>query len=238
MPTHAVTGKRRDRMFYTGMAVVAASIVFAGFARTYYLRDLFGSPPLTPLVHLHGILFTSWLVLLLSQVTLVAAKRTDLHRRLGAAGAVLAVLMIVVGTLTAIHAARRGFAPPGGLPSLVFLVIPMSDILMFSVLVAAGFYYRSQSEIHKRLMLLATIAILPPAIARLPFPFILSTGPLAFFGLADLVLLACIFYDTVTRGRLHPAYLWGGLVLVASQPLRLAVGGTGSRLAFAHWLTR
>lgn len=220
------------------MAVVAAAIVFAGFARTYYLRDLFGRPPLAPLVHLHGILFTSWLVLLLSQVTLVAAKRTDLHRRLGVVGAVLAVLMIGVGSITAIHAAKRGFVPPGGPPPLVFLVIPIFDILVFSILVAAAFYYRRQSETHKRLMLLATIAILPPAIARLPFTFILATGPLAFFGLADLVLVAYIFYDIVAHRRLHPAYLWGGLVLIASQPLRLALGGTGAWLAFAHWLIR
>ena len=109
-----------------------------------------------------------------------------------------------------------------------FLVIPLSDILMFSILVAAGFYYRRQSETHKRLMLLATLAILAPAIARLPFAFIPANGPLAFFGLTDSVLLACIFYDIVSRQRLHPAYLWGGLFLVASQPLRLAVGGTSA----------
>jgi hypothetical protein len=145
--------------------------------------------------------------------------------------------MIVVGTITAIHAAKRGVTPPGGPPPLVFLVIPLGDILMFSILVAAGFYYRRQSETHKRLMLLATIAILAPAIARLPFAFIPAHGPLAFFGLTDLVLLACIFYDIVSRQRLHPAYLWGGLLLVASQPLRLAVGGTSAWLAFAHWLT-
>jgi len=119
----AVTGKRRDHIFYTGLAVVAAAIVFAGFARTYYLKDLFGKPPLPPLLHLHGALFTSWLVLLLSQVTLVAARRTEIHRRLGVAGGVLAALMIVVGTITAIHAAKRGVTPPGGPPPLVFLVI-------------------------------------------------------------------------------------------------------------------
>ena len=236
-PTQVTLG-RRDRLFYTGMAVLAAALVFVGFARTYYLKDLFGRPPLVPLVHLHGILFTSWFVLLLSQATLVAAKRTDIHRRLGAVGAGLAGLMIVVGPITAIRAARRGFGPPGGLSPLVFLVIPIFDILVFAILVAAGLYYRRQSQTHKRLMLLATIAILPPAMARLPFAFILATGPLAFFGLADLVLLACIFYDVVAHRRLHPAYLWGGLLLVVSQPLRLAVGGTGAWLAFAHWLTR
>ncbi len=229
---------RRDRFFYTGMAIAAAAILFAGFAHTYYLKGLFGRPPLRPLLHLHGFLFTCWFVLLLCQVTLVAAKRTDIHRRLGLVGAVLAPLMVVVGPIVAIHAARRGVQGQGMPPPLVFLAVPLFDILVFAILVAAGFYFRQQSQTHKRLMLLATIAILPPATARLPFAFILANGPLAFFGLADLVLLACILYDVVTRRRLHPAYLWGGLLILASQPLRLLVGSTATWLAFAHWLTR
>jgi hypothetical protein len=220
------------------MAVMAAAIVFAGFSRTFYLKSYFAAPAIPLLVVLHGIAFTSWLVLFLTQTTLIASKRTDLHRRLGVAGGVLAALMLGLGVATAIHAARRGFSPPGGPPPLVFLVIPMFDILVFSALVAAGLYYRRKSETHKRLMLLAMIAILPPAIARLPFGFILATGPLAFFGLADLVLLSCIAYDTAVRRKLHPAYLWGGLLVVVSQPLRLLVGGTSAWLAFAQWLTR
>ena len=230
--------RRRDRFFYTGMAVLAAAIVFAGFARTYYLKAHFATPPLRPLVHFHGILFTSWIVLFLSQASLVAAKRTDIHRRLGLAGGVLAVLMVCVGSLTAISAARRGFAPPGAPPPLVFLVIPLFDMLVFAVLIAAAFLYRRQPDTHKRLMLVATIALLDAAIGRLPFAFILKNGPLAFFGLADLILLACIFYDIVTRRRLHPAYLWGGILLIVSQPLRLLIGGTSAWLTFAHWLTR
>jgi hypothetical protein len=85
-------------------------------------------------------------VLLLSQVTLVAAKRTHIHRRLGVGGGVLAAFMIVVGTITAIQAARRGVTPPGGPPPLVFLLIPLSDILMFSILVAAGFHLSSSER--------------------------------------------------------------------------------------------
>jgi hypothetical protein len=238
MATHAgARGRRPDRLFYVLLAVVASLLVFAGFARTYYLKAYFEARPLLPLVHLHGFVFTCWFVLFLVQVTLVAAKRTDLHRRLGVAGGLLALLMLLVGVTTAIAAAKRGFGPPGGPPPLVFLTIPFGDILVFSILVGAGFYFRRQSETHKRLMLLATIGILTPAIARLPFAFILAAGPLAFFGLTDLFLAACVFYDTVARRRLHPAYLWGGLLIVVSQPLRLALGGTGVWLTFARWLT-
>jgi hypothetical protein len=238
MATHAgARGRRPDRLFYVVLAVVASLLVFAGFARTYYLKAYFEARPLLPLVHLHGFVFTCWFVLFLVQVTLVAAKRTDLHRRLGVAGGLLALLMLLVGVTTAIGAAKRGFGPPGGPPPLVFLTIPFGDILVFSILVGAGFYFRRQSETHKRLMLLATIGILTPAIARLPFAFILAAGPLAFFGLTDLFLAACVLYDTVARRRLHPAYLWGGLLIVVSQPLRLALGGTGVWLTFARWLT-
>jgi hypothetical protein len=219
------------------MAIAAAVIVFTGFSRSYFLKAHFGTPPLPPLVHLHGLLFTSWIVLFFTQVTLVAARRTDVHRRLGVVGAALAAIMIVVGFKVAVAAASRGASPPGGPPPLVFLVIPIGDILVFAMLVGAAFYFRRRVEIHKRLMVVATIGLLTAAIARLPFAFILANGPLAFFGLTDLVLLACVLYDSVAHRRLHPAYVWGGLLLVLSQPLRLAVAGTGAWLSFARWLT-
>lgn len=228
---------RRAQLFYVGMAIAAAVIVFTGFSRSYFLKAQFGTPPLPPLVHLHGLLFTSWIVLFFTQATLVAARRTDVHRRLGVVGAALAAIMIVVGFRVAVAAASRGASPPGGPPPLVFLVIPIGDILVFAMLVGAAFYFRRRVEIHKRLMVVATIGLLTAAIARLPFAFILANGPLAFFGLTDLVLLACVLYDSVAHRRLHPAYVWGGLLLVLSQPLRLAVAGTGVWLSFARWLT-
>src|SRR5687768_9901467 len=92
-----IINKRNERLFYTGMAVAFVITVFAGFARTYYLRPYFTDGSLIPLLHLHGLVFTLWLLLLLTQTALIAAKRTGIHRRLGIAGAVLAVLMVVVG---------------------------------------------------------------------------------------------------------------------------------------------
>src|SRR5215212_2608778 len=102
----AFINRRRERVFYTGMAVAFLSVVFAGFARTYYLRPYFGTTPLTPLLHLHGLIFSSWIVLLLAQTALVAVRRTGVHRRLGWLGAGLAVLMILVGSITAVVRAK------------------------------------------------------------------------------------------------------------------------------------
>jgi hypothetical protein len=126
---------------------------------------------------------------------------------------------------------RSGLPPP-----LVFLAVPMFDLLVFAALVGTGLYLRRTPAAHKRLMLLSIIAVLTAAIARLPY--VLALGPPAFFGLTDLLILVAMIYDRKTRGRVHPALLWGGLFLVASQPLRLVVSGTDAWLALATWLTR
>ena len=228
--------KRRERLFYTGMAVAFVVTVFAGFARTFYLRPHFQTQPLIPLLALHGIVFTSWIALLLTQTTLVATKRTRTHMRLGVAGGLLASLMIVIGTVTAIVRAK-GPSPVPGVNPLSFLTIPLGDMLVFAILVGAAFYFRRRADTHKRLMLLATIAILPAAVARLPFAFIQQYGPLAFFGLSDLFIVPCLIYDIVTRGRPHRATVLGGALILISHPLRLVIGNTHAWLIFATWLT-
>jgi hypothetical protein len=225
----------RDRRLYTWVAVFIPIVVLVGFARTYYLKGLFGTPALPgPLVHLHGIVMTSWVVLFVVQVWLVAARRTKLHQRLGVLGAVLAVFVLVVGVATAISAAARGSSP--GPPALEFLVVPLGDMLVFAVLVGTALYFRRRMETHKRLMLLAAVNLTTPAIARIPLQFILMGGPLVFFGLTDLCVLACVIFDTAKNRRLHPVFFWGTLLIVASQVLRLMLGGTEIWIRFASWL--
>lgn len=232
----------RDRRFFTGIALAMMLTVFAGFAPSYYLKvvtgrpGVSGQPILSPLMHVHGLVFTSWIVLFLIQTRLVAGRRLALHRRLGYGAAVLAAAMIVLGVGAAVDAARRGAAPPGGPPPLVFMIIPLADMVIFSTLVGAGMWFRRRGDIHKRLMLTSTISILTPAIARVPG--VLAAGPLAFFALTDLFVVAGMVYDRMTRGRVHPAFWWGGGLLLASQAGRLALSGTPWWLAVATWLTR
>jgi hypothetical protein len=234
-----VTGRRlageRDRLFFGGMALAIALTIFAGFARTYYLKDLFGSPALSPLVHLHGLLFTCWILLFAVQTSLISAGRPDIHRRTGIAGALLAAAMVAAGLLVAIGFARRGVDPSGRGEPLRFMAIPLFDLLMFASLVSLAVYWRSKSRIHKRLMLLATIALLPPALFRIP-PLGAAGLPVVF-GFADAFIVACLVYDKLAQGRIHPAFLWGGLALVLSLPIRLAVSGTAAWVSFARWLT-
>jgi uncharacterized membrane protein YozB (DUF420 family) len=231
----AARGRSRDRRFFTGMAIAMIVTVFVGFAPTYYLGAAFGARPLTTLVHVHGAVATAWMLLFLTQAALVAAGRTDLHRRLGVAGAVLAVLLLVVGYLTAIEGARRGVTPPGGPPPLAFLAVPLFTLVVFAILVGAALYYRRRSETHKRLMLLATIAILTPAIARLRWMGL--EGPVVPIGGTCLFVVACLVYDRLAHGRVHPAFLWGGIFVMVALPARFAFGRTDVWLAVARWLT-
>jgi len=233
----SVAGTRRGtRRFYVGVAIAVLITVFLGFSRSYFLKAYYGTPELSLHVHIHGLVFTSWVLLFLAQTTLVATDRTDLHRKLGVGGAVLAALLLIMGTTTAILRVKGGGSSPiPGVPPLSFLAVPLFDMVVFAMLIGAGLVLRNRPDTHKRLMTLATIALTSAPIARLQA--VRQVGPPAFFGLTDLFIVAMLVYDLATRRKVHPATIWGGLVIVASQPLRLMISGTPAWLAFAGWLT-
>jgi hypothetical protein len=224
---------RRERLFFSGMAVAFAVVAFAGFGPSYYLKTLSDRPPLPWLVHLHGALFSAWILLLLVQTTLVAVKRTDLHRRLGIGGGVLAALTIPVSYPLAISAARRGAATdPAILP---FLIVPIGGLIVFTVLIGGGFLLRRRVDYHKRLILIATIELMNAAVDRLPGVYAAGLAP--FYPGTDVFLLALVIYDVLTFGRIHRATLWGGIFLVSMQSLRVLLMNTSAWLTIATWLT-
>ena len=231
----------RDRVFYTGISLALLATMIAGFSRTYYLPMLRGEVartisggPVTGLFHLHGTLFTLWMLLLVVQTTLVASRRIRLHRALGVVGGGLAASMVVVGLGAAIRTAARGGAPTGVDPR-AFLVVPLFDIALFAAFVSLAIVYRRRKEAHKRLMVLASVSIVTAAVARIGG---VQLNPLVFFGLTALFIVAGVIHDVTSRGRVHPVYLWGGAAFVASVPLRLALSSTAAWLSFADWLTR
>jgi hypothetical protein len=238
---------RRDRTFFVGMAIAAMTTVFFGFAPSYYLKSFTHlaqyptgvpvSPSLAPLVHVHAVVFTAWILIFVLQSSLVAAGRTDLHRRLGVAAAVLVPVMIVLGLMTAIRGASDGWNPGGPYPdSLAFMVVGMADILVFSAFVAAGLYYRRLPEVHKRLMLLGTVGgLVWPAITRMPY---VAGRPIVMFAMLSALVLASALRDLLLRASVHPVSLWGGLVILAAFPIRVAIGLTGAWHSFAAWLIR
>src|SRR6476660_7333404 len=107
--TVVVQKKHVDTVFFRTVAIAACFVIFAGFARTYYLKAWTRTPALPPLVHVHAVLFTAWILFFLVQTKLVASNRVDLHRKLGVFGTLLAIAMIVEGSVAAIGSVRRGF---------------------------------------------------------------------------------------------------------------------------------
>lgn len=226
-----VSAAQAERRFYTGSAIVALAVVLIGFGRTYSGRLSVG-PPMSGLVQVHAALFVGWMLFFVSQTSLIAARRTPTHRQLGWVGATLAAAMTVVGSITAIAAARRGHGPEAFGGPLAFLAISLGDLLIFAVCVTAAVVWRRQPVVHKRLMLLGTIAgLVPAAIGRLP----LITGRMQLIVLV-LFLAAGPVFDRLTRGRMHPVGLWGGILAFASFPLRIALGQTSAWKSFAAWL--
>jgi hypothetical protein len=219
--------RRGDSMFFPVMAIAMALVVFAGFAPTYYLKYQFNGPPLSLLKMIHGAAFTGWIALLITQTSLVAANRRDIHRKLGVAGAGLAVLMVALGTMLAIDTLRRGLVPPGAPVSpAAFFAVPIGDMVAFVMMVSLGVINRKRMDYHKRYMLLATAAIIDAAVARIPLNVIQwATMPMAFL-VADLFILAVASYDLATKKRVHPATIWSGIIIISSQPLRMLIGGT------------
>lgn len=227
-----------EHRFFTGMALVILVTVFVGFARSFFLRPLFPDwpSPAETIFYVHGAAFAAWVILFVIQTSLVAGGRTDWHRRIGPYGGALAVAMVVLGVLGALIAAKRATGFVGiPVPPLQFLAIPLFDMALFATFVVLGLRQRRDAPRHKRWMLLATITLTTAAIAR--WPGVAPYGPLAYFALTDLFVVALAVHDFRARGRMHAVTVWGGLLLIVSQPLRLGVMGTDGWLAFAQWAT-
>jgi hypothetical protein len=134
--------RKTDRRLFQAAAIVFPLIVLAGFGRTYYLTPILGARPVTSaLVHVHGLLMSLWVTLFVVQVSLVSARKVRVHQRLGYSAIALAVLIVGVGTVTAVRVAKYGSASaPPDIPRLQFLAVPMFDLVMFVILFGAAIY--------------------------------------------------------------------------------------------------
>ena len=207
------------RWFFVWMAGACAFVAFAGFAPTYWLQLPAGTFIGSPLLHLHGLLFSAWTLFFLLQTTLVAVGRVARHRAWGLLGVSLATAMVFVGFAVANDVLAARLAAGFGDRARAFHIASISMITLFGVFVFAAIASVTRPEVHKRLMLLATISMIPPAIARLFFAVNVGIGPGLRPGLgpprtlesvmaptlvADALILAGVIYDMRTRGRPHP----------------------------------
>ena len=224
-----------DRTLLLITAVVAALIVALGSSAGLAASRAPNARHVAGFVLIHATLFGGWIVLYAVQVALISADRASIHRRLGIAGVLLAISMLVMGYATAIRAARTGYAPIPGVDPLAFLTIGLSDLVVFSVCVGAGLFWRHTPDIHKRCMWLATAILTFPSVTRLP----LVRGHTPAILLLFLAILAIVpVYERVVTGRAHWVSVWGSAAMFLQLPLRRAIGTTLWWHAFAAWLIK
>ena len=225
--------------FYVGSALILVAIVAFGFAPSFYFRyarSLAGatSPPLPTYLILHGIVLSSWYLLFLTQTCLIATKRVEIHRAVGLAGAVVAILLFAVSLNVVLRSPARNLAAGASIAQISLMVIgDIAILFLFAALVTFGLLLRGRKEFHKRLMTLASVSIVAPAIARWPgaeaaLPLSVVIPQLSFCA-------ALVVHDMVTMRRVHPATIWGvaAYVLVAGASVPLAFSELGHRLVKA-----
>ena len=225
--------------FYVLIAFALAAFTSIGFSRTYYLRPFFDLPPMTLLVHLHGLVFTAWLALFVVQTRFVAANRVDLHMKLGIAGVVLAGLIVLtsLATLTAGSAVPR--VRPSGLTPAQFTIVPLTTTLLFAAFVTLGVAWRRRPALHKRFMVLAMISVLSPPTSRILTMLGLReiSGYLIPLGFV-LFITWCLVHDWRKHRIVHPVYIISGVVILASWPLRHMIGRSEWYQPIGDWIAR
>ncbi|HEY7334102.1 MAG TPA: hypothetical protein VH639_04400 [Bryobacteraceae bacterium] len=217
------------------MALIA---VWVGFSRTYYLAGLFRAPLPNLLIHVHGAVFTLWIVLFASQIGLVTVRRLVLHRRFGLLGFGVAALMVILGVLAASDRLARHSGEPGKeTPEDVraFYAIPMGDMLMFAAFVSLGYRHRSDPSAHKRLMLFATFALLDAGFDRWPVfdPYPLPLVNLICFG---PLVAATMAWDWWSSGRVRKVTICATVFLLTVQEGRHLIGYTAGWQRLTAWV--
>ncbi len=229
-------GRRYDNPFFSAMAGVILLLVVVGFARTYFLAGVVRAHLPARIIHIHGAAFSAWILLLIAQTSLITARRVDIHRKLGLAGFALASLMIILGFLAATNSLSRNFVPPGApFDPKTFYAIPLGDMFIFAVLIFFAYRARTNPAAHKRLIILATAAMMDAPTGRPPFTAITGHPFMDSIFVWALILLL-VGYDLWSTHKVHRATIWGGAFVVVAGMLRVPIGSTGLWHSFATWV--
>ena len=234
----------RARFFYAGAAAVLLVLMFLGFQQFYLHGRAFPNRPLAPpirnLLIAHGVTMTAWVLLLCVQPWLIVGNKYRTHMTLGKIGAALAVCILFLGWGVGISAAK--VAPPEfqlwGMNAKQFLTVPVISITIFGAFVAIAVWKRARPEIHKPMMLLATMAAIPAALDRIPWMGDLYRhtfwgtifGPF-FSGLVITGILLLLHWALTGKLNKYFAAGWVFLVVAGAGVMRLAMTQTWDGIA-------
>ena len=229
--------KRKSRYFLVA-SCIALAVTLAGFFKTFIIPSARGTFSAPAVIYIHGGLLFLWTAFLVTQSVIIQTRKVKLHRRLGWLSLGL-VPGVVVSTIAAgVYVMKRDLALGGGQTAISSLVGTFTSPIIFAVLVAVAIGYRRRPEVHKRLMLLAMVAIIWPAFFRFRHYFPPIARPELVFGLVlpqSMILLAML-WEKLTMGRVHAVYLTVGLALIAENFAEYYLFDSSGWRVLANWL--
>jgi hypothetical protein len=231
-----------DRNFFLAFAAIAWISIVMGFGPSVKGQMTGQSPFPHLIVHVHAVVFSGWLALFTVQAWLIRSRRLDIHRKLGLSAVVLVPVMVILGVATTL-VSRRVHFEAGQNEMLAFMIVPLTDMLLFPSFAVPALLLRQDPAMHKRLILLATSSLLPAAFGRWIGPWILGNFGDGFFGFmgqaylgCNAMILAAMAYDQATRGRIHPVYLIALPWILAVQAVTSTIYHWSGWLPMAQWI--
>jgi hypothetical protein len=229
--------RSEDRYFYLWMAGAFVLVAFGGFIPTFWARVASGTFHAPPIVYVHGALLFTWTCFYFVQTALITARRTMDHRAWGLAGIALFSVLMCTILVAEMAVLKRDGALGMGDGARRFAAVTLCAWPLMAGLFTMAIANIRRPHVHKRFMTLLMIGMMTPAIARVfltlfappgvagpPPPFVSVPPALA----ADLLLVVAMVYDWRTRGRPHPVYVYGGLLMLAQQVLTVPFAATAT----------
>ena len=203
-----VTGRAGflENFLYLFMSLLIAAVVVFGFSQTIKGKLIYPAQPRPFVLYVHAALFSGWILLFILQSALVRSRMVRWHRRIGWFGVGLGGAMTVVGVGTAISMARFNKLTLHSKYPEANLLVSFFDITAFTIPFVLAIYWRTKTEFHRRLQLMACCALTSAAFGRFPPPLV-AHGSL-YVGVDILILLAVV-RDLIADRRVHPVYLYG-----------------------------
>jgi hypothetical protein len=240
-----LAARGQEKEFDLYMAISCMAVAFLGFAPTYWLPIADGTFQARPIIHVHGLVFFIWTMFFVYQTWLATSGRIVRHRATGLIGISLATAMTIMGMLATIN--QMEVAASLGRPDAgkAFAIVPLASIGFFAIAIAIAIANTRRPDVHKRLMLLASISILDAPIARWFLTFLAPPGPpgpppvavdLGPALVTCILIVVAIVFDWRTRGRPHPVYLLGGAAFVALKLVQVPISATASWSSVASWM--
>lgn len=220
---------------YLPVTILIIVIALIGFWPTYFGPALAGRVHVPPLIHLHAVIYMTWLALFATQVALAAINRVKLHMQLGRWIMAYGIVVVIAGLMAAAQGFGTRLATGDVFRAQRWLFGILRDLVFFVPFLFAGWLYRQKPEIHKRLMIVATTVLVLPAVSRMSF---LGTPvPLwKFMLLWPIPVYLLMIQDFYKKRIIHPVYLIG-LATMLTMRLILPFGGSQAWQSIAAWIT-